>query len=123
MSPAVAERADGSRFALGSGGSNRIRSAITQVFNNLLDFELSPEKALAAPRIHLENDLLSIEEGFSKKALQALEAAAPETHEWAGKNLFFGGVHIVSASGDVHFDGAGDPRRGGAVAFAKGRFG
>jgi len=122
MSPAVAERADGSRFALGSGGSNRIRSAITQVFNNLLDFELSPEKALAAPRIHLENDLLSIEEGFSKKALQALEAAAPETHEWAGKNLFFGGVHIVSASGDGHFDGAGDPRRGGAVAFANGRF-
>ena len=121
MSPAVAERADGSRLALGSGGSNRIRSAITQVFNNLLDFDLSPEKALAAPRIHLENDLLSIEEGFSNKAVQALEAAAPKTHEWAGKNLFFGGVHIVSASGDGHFDGAGDPRRGGAVAFARGR--
>jgi gamma-glutamyltranspeptidase/glutathione hydrolase len=120
MSPAVAERADGSRLALGSGGSNRIRSAITQVFNNLLDFELSLENAVSAPRIHLENDMLSIEEGFSKKTMHALEAAVPKTHEWAGKNLFFGGAHIVSASPDGHFDGAGDPRRGGAVAFAGG---
>ncbi len=119
MSPAVAERADGTRLALGSGGSNRIRSAITQVFNNLLDFDLGLEKALSAPRIHLENDMLSFEVGFSKKAIQALEAAAPKTHEWAGKNLFFGGVHIVSASPDGHFDGAGDPRRGGAVSFAR----
>ena len=121
MSPAVAERADGSRLALGSGGSNRIRSAITQVFNNLLDFELSLEDAVSAPRIHLENDMLSIEEGFSKKTMHALEAAVPKTHEWAGKNLFFGGAHIVSASPDGHFDGAGDPRRGGVVAFAGGR--
>ncbi|MEE8339875.1 MAG: gamma-glutamyltransferase [Xanthomonadales bacterium] len=120
MSPAVAERADGSRLALGSGGSNRIRSAITQVFVNLLDFELSLEKAISAPRIHLENDMLSFEEGFSRKAMQALEAAAPRTHEWAEKNLFFGGAHIVSVSPDGHFDGAGDPRRGGVVAFARG---
>jgi gamma-glutamyltranspeptidase/glutathione hydrolase len=118
MSPAVAERADGSRLALGSGGSNRIRSAITQVFSNLLEFELSLEEAVIAPRIHLEGDLLSIEEGFSNKTLQALEDVAPETHLWAEKNLFFGGVHVVSASGDGHFDGAGDPRRGGVVAFA-----
>jgi gamma-glutamyltranspeptidase/glutathione hydrolase len=118
MSPAVAERADGSRLALGSAGSNRIRSAITQVFSNLLDFELSLEKALAAPRIHLENDMLSFEEGFSRKTMQALESAAPKTHEWVGKSLFFGGANIVSASPDGHFDGAGDPRRGGKVAFA-----
>ncbi len=119
MSPAVAERADGSRLALGSGGSNRIRSAITQVLSNLLDFDLSLDEAVSAPRIHLENDLLSIEEGFSRKTLQVLEAATPKTHEWAGKNLFFGGVHIVSTGPDGDFDGAGDPRRGGTVAFAK----
>ena len=119
MSPTVAERSDGSRLALGSGGSNRIRSAISQVLINILDFDLSLEKAISAPRIHLENDMLSIEEGFSKVALQALEAATPNTHQWAGKNLFFGGAHIVSASPDGHFDGVGDSRRGGVVAFAQ----
>lgn len=118
MSPVVAERADGSRLALGSGGSNRIRSAITQVLVNLLDFELGLEKAVSAPRIHLENDMLSIEEGFSRKAMRALQEAAPEIHQWAAKNLFFGGAHIAAAGPDGHFDGAGDPRRGGKVAFA-----
>jgi gamma-glutamyltranspeptidase/glutathione hydrolase len=118
MSPAVAERADGTRLALGSGGSNRIRSAISQVLVNHLDFQMSLADAVAAPRIHLESQMLSIEEGFNPLAMQAMEDAAPKTHEWARKNLFFGGVHAVSASPDGHFDGAGDPRRGGKVAFA-----
>jgi gamma-glutamyltranspeptidase/glutathione hydrolase len=119
MSPAVAERTGGIRLALGSGGSNRIRSAITQVLSNLLDFQLSPENAVSAPRMHLEEDMLSIEEGFDRKAIQLLEAATPKTHEWAEKNLFFGGVHMVSVSPGGHFDGAGDPRRGGRVIFAR----
>jgi gamma-glutamyltranspeptidase/glutathione hydrolase len=118
MSPAVVERADGTRLALGSGGSNRIRSAISQVLINHLDFQMTLKDAVAAPRIHLESEMLSIEEGFSQIAMQAMEEAAPEIHEWARKNLFFGGVHAVSASPEGHFDGAGDPRRGGEVAFA-----
>jgi gamma-glutamyltranspeptidase/glutathione hydrolase len=118
MSPAVAELADGTRFALGSGGSNRIRNAITQVLVNLLDFGMRPEQAVSAPRFHLEGDTLSIEPGFNEDTFAALESAAPRTHLWPGKNLFFGGVHTVSVKPGGHFDGAGDPRRGGVVAFA-----
>ncbi len=119
MSPAVAELADGTRYALGSGGSNRIRSAITQVLINLLDFGMSLEQAVAAPRIHLEGDMLSIETGFGDEALQTLKSSAPRTHLWPDKNLFFGGVHAVSVTPSGHFDGAGDPRRGGEVAYAR----
>jgi len=118
MSPAVAELADGTRYALGSGGANRIRSAVTQVLVNLLDFGMTAEQAVAAPRVHLEGNVLSIEPGFSPAALSALEFAAPSTHLWPEKNLFFGGVHTVSVKHGGIFDGAGDPRRGGVVAFA-----
>jgi gamma-glutamyltranspeptidase/glutathione hydrolase len=118
MSPAVAELADGTRYALGSGGSNRIRSAVTQVLVNLLDFEMTLKDAVAAPRIHLEGNKLSIEPGFDAEALSALKTAAPTTHLWTEKNLFFGGVHTVSVKHGGIFDGAGDPRRGGVVAFA-----
>jgi gamma-glutamyltranspeptidase/glutathione hydrolase len=118
MSPAIIEQADGTRFALGSGGSNRIRSAITQVMVNLLDFDMAPEQAVAAPRIHLEGDMLSLEPGFSETALDVLESTAPRAHRWPEKNLFFGGVHTVSVKHGGIFDGAGDPRRGGVVAFA-----
>jgi len=38
---------------------------------------------------------------------------------WKEKNLFFGGVQIVTRDPDTGvLDGAGDPRRGGAVAYA-----
>ncbi len=118
MSPAVAELPDGTRFALGSGGSNRIRSAVTQVLVNLLDFGMTADEAVSAPRIHLEGDMLSIEPGFANAALSALQSAAPRTHLWPEKNLFFGGVHTVCVKHGGIFDGAGDPRRGGVVAYA-----
>ena len=118
MSPAVVELPDGTRFALGSGGSNRIRSAVTQVLVNLLDFGMTLEEAVSAPRMHLEGQMLSIEPGFNPDALFALESAAPVSHLWPEKNLFFGGVHTVSVKPGGIFDGAGDPRRGGVVAFA-----
>jgi gamma-glutamyltranspeptidase/glutathione hydrolase len=118
MSPAVVEKPDGTRFALGSGGSNRIRSAVTQVLVNLLDYGMAPEQAVSAPRIHLEGDMLSIEPGYVAEALSALETSAPKSHIWPAKNLFFGGVHTVSVQPGGIFDGVGDPRRGGSVAYA-----
>jgi gamma-glutamyltranspeptidase/glutathione hydrolase len=121
MSPTVAELADGTRFALGTGGSNRIRSAITQVLVNLLDFGMPPAEAVAAPRMHLEGETLSIESGYGEETAAALTAAAPWVHVWPDRNLFFGGVHTVSIKHGGIFDGAGDPRRGGVVAFATGK--
>jgi gamma-glutamyltranspeptidase/glutathione hydrolase len=118
MSPALLETADGVRHALGSGGSNRIRSAMTQVLSNLLDFDMSPEQAVNAPRMHLEGDMLSFEPGFPESALAAMAQQAPAHDAWPAQNLFFGGVHTVSVSPDGCFDGAGDPRRGGIVEFA-----
>jgi gamma-glutamyltranspeptidase/glutathione hydrolase len=118
MSPTVVERADGTRIALGSGGSNRIRSAITQVLLNLLDFGMSLEEAVTAPRLHLEGQRLSLEPGFDQAAVAALDQAVPQLHAWPETNLFFGGVHAVSVSPGGRFHGAGDPRRGGVAAFA-----
>jgi gamma-glutamyltranspeptidase/glutathione hydrolase len=118
MSPAVAERSDGTRIALGTGGSNRIRSAITQVLSNILDFDMPLSEAVAAPRIHLEHGKLSVENGFAEPVIQALESVVPEIHHWPEKNLFFGGVHTASVTPSGSFSGAGDPRRGGVVAYA-----
>jgi len=120
MSPTVVELADGTRIALGTGGSNRIRSAITQVLVNLLDYGMSLEQAVSAPRMHLEGDMLSFESGLGEQTVSALAASAPRHHLWPEKNLFFGGVHAVSIKHGGVFDGAGDPRRGGVVAYAQG---
>jgi gamma-glutamyltranspeptidase/glutathione hydrolase len=118
MSPLIAQAADGGLLALGSGGSNRIRSAIMQVLVNILDFDLPLAAAVKAPRVHLEGEKLSIEAGYGQDALQVLQEKIADIHTWPSQNLFFGGVHTVRVTPSGDFEGAGDPRRDGAVAIA-----
>ncbi len=116
MSPTIMAEADGSILAAGSGGSNRIRTAVLQVLLNRLEFTMSVEDAVTSPRIHYEDGLLSIENGFDEDEISTLVDKIPRTMVWGEKNLFFGGVHSVrfNSMGPC-FDGTGDPRRGGVA--------
>ncbi len=118
MTPTIVSLADGGQIALGSGGSNRIRSAILQVLTNVLEYDMGLEQAVIAPRLHLEGSHLSVEAGFSDAALESLQAEWPDMKQWPAANLFFGGVHAVERLANGEFRAAGDPRRGGAVAIA-----
>ena len=113
MAPSAVRWPDGRLLALGSGGSNRIRSAMLQVLVNLIDFELPLERAVREPRIHFEDDLLSVEGGVDPERIRPLLDAYPSHHLWEGRNMFFGGTHCVLAGGSG-FEAVGDPRRGGA---------
>ncbi|MDA1089895.1 MAG: gamma-glutamyltransferase [Proteobacteria bacterium] len=119
MAPSLAVEPGGGLIAFGSGGSNRIRTAILQVVVNLLDFGMSVEDAVNAPRVHFEGGLLNIEHGIDDDVITRLVADFAETKCWDERNLFFGGVHVArrKASSTIGnaFHGAGDPRRGGAV--------
>ncbi|NQV84201.1 MAG: gamma-glutamyltransferase [Rhodospirillales bacterium] len=116
MAPTLAFEGDGRLTAFGSGGSNRIRTAILQVLVNLLDFAMPVGDAVEAPRLHSEGGLLNIENGFSESAIARLIKRPTEHKRWLERNLFFGGVHVARYDRitDV-FTGAGDPRRGGAT--------
>lgn len=114
MAPTLLARPDGIDVVLGSGGSNRIRTAILQVLVNLVDHRMPVADAVRRPRIHLENGQLSVERGFAERSVRRLFDAHPGAQLWDGRNLFFGGVHAVARdrrSGLL--SGAGDPRRGG----------
>ena len=112
MTPMLVQQGRNRRIALGSGGSNRIRSALLQTVVNLVDYGQDLEEAVAAPRIHLEDRRLSVEGGFRSEAIESLLDAYPEHHLWDAINLFFGGVHAV-LDDDGALRGMGDPRRGG----------
>jgi len=118
MCPSIAERADGSLTALGTGGSNRIRTAILQVLVNVLDRGLGLRDAIEAPRLHVEAGVASLEEGMGEDAKAALAERSETVAVWPPHNLFFGGVHAVTRRANGGFDAAGDPRRGGSVDFA-----
>jgi gamma-glutamyltranspeptidase/glutathione hydrolase len=114
MAPTLAEDRQ-HLIAIGSGGSNRLRTAILQTLSNLIDFAMSPQQAVAAPRLHVERGHLDMEPGLPAATTAALIAAYPEHRLWTDHNLFFGGTHTVRWDGRT-FSGAGDPRRGGVFA-------
>jgi gamma-glutamyltranspeptidase/glutathione hydrolase len=114
MAPTIILQPDGTVIALGTGGSNRIRTAILQVTVNLLDRGMSLEQAVDAPRLHLEKcGTLSFEPGLPEAVESAFRAAGEKARAWPERNLFFGGVHAARRFGGGGVEGAGDPRRGG----------
>lgn len=118
MAPTVVLR-DGELIAgLGSAGSNRIRSAILQTVIGMVGHGLGPRAAVEAPRVHYEDGVLQAEPGIADEHLSEIEANGVPVFRWDHRNLFFGGVQAVARSPEGGWTGAGDPRRGGAVAFA-----
>jgi len=113
MAPTALLTDDGRRVALGSGGSNRIRSAIFHTAVRLLAEDLPLEAAIAAPRLHVEGARLEIEGGFRAAELDALTAAWPDHRRWPERNVFFGGVQGAAIDAAGGLSAAGDPRRGG----------
>lgn len=108
---------DGTRLemVMGSGGSNRIRTAILQAISNHLDFGMSVGEAVESPRVHWENDRFDLEPGFDRAAVEQIRGAiAGEIRQWRERNMFFGGVHAAIARPDGTLSGAGDIRRDGA---------
>ena len=113
MSPTLVLSSQGQAIATGSGGSNRIRSAILQVLIGLLDFHMEVERAVEAPRLHYEGTLLNLEAGTDDSSIRQLFEMFPDNCLWPEKNLFFGGAHTVLRSPDGSLSGKGDSRRGG----------
>jgi len=110
MSPSLLLKDGQVKLVLGSGGSKRIRTAITQVLRQLIDFNRPLQEAIDAPRLYLDDDCLQVEPGFSEAAVDSLKDIIP-INIWKHKDMYFGGVHAVRPGSE----GAGDPRRGGAV--------
>ena len=120
MAPTILSRG-ADRIALGSGGSNRLRTAILQTIVGLVEFGVSPDEAVHAPRLHIELDRASGQPklafeaaGMAPDVAAALRAAYPPAPAaFDAPNLYFGGVHCALRIGDA-FEGVGDDRRGGA---------
>lgn len=110
MSPSLLLRDGKVCLVIGSGGSKRIRIAISQVLSQIVDFGRAVGDAVAAPRLYLDGQLLQMEPGFSPDAVAAVSAVA-DVNLWPQKDVYFGGVHAVIPGEE----GGGDPRRGGSV--------
>jgi gamma-glutamyltranspeptidase/glutathione hydrolase len=121
MAPTLVDLADGTRAALGTGGSERIRSAILAVLVRMIDEGTDLAEAVARPRVHATGaGPVHVEPGLAVDDLDDLSALAvrrewPGLEQWSAPNLFFGGVHGVQRRPDGSVEAVGDSRRTGAV--------
>ncbi len=97
------------KLVIGSGGSKRIRTAISQVLSRVVDYKQNLQSAVDAPRLYWDGELLQMESGFDEKVVDVVSQHGP-VNCWQEKSVYFGGVHAVIPGQK----GAGDPRRGGA---------
>jgi gamma-glutamyltranspeptidase/glutathione hydrolase len=108
MSPSLLEYGD-LVTALGTGGSERIRSAMVRVISQLVR-GVGLQDAINAPRVHTDNEgVVQLEPGFPPEQV----AQVPDPMSlWADRDFYFGGVHAVASDGSA----AADARRGGVAA-------
>ena len=98
--------------ATGSGGSERIRSAIVQVIRNFVDYEMSIDEAVAFPRLHVQESVMQCEAGFDEATVQLLETWGYKCNRWPSQSMYFGGAHSVGVV-NAQLVPAADPRRDG----------
>ncbi len=115
MAPTIVLKGKEPVAVLGSGGSNRIRSALVQSIMHRIDFDLDVQALVDAPRIHWEKGVLSQEPGIEAEIAPHL-CDPMKRILWKKTNLFFGGVHAVLRDPETGgISGAGDHRRGGTA--------
>jgi gamma-glutamyltranspeptidase/glutathione hydrolase len=115
MCPTIMDLADGGLIALGSGGSNRIRSAIATVLCQLAGDCDGLAQAVDAPRMHVEHGHLDVEAQFAEADLLQLKNAFRDHRVWHTPNMFFGGCHAAARTTRGKLFGAGDARRQGVA--------
>ena len=116
MAPTVVLSGGAPEIAIGSAGSNRIRSAILQTVLHVIDEGMAAQEAVSAPRLHVEEGQVDAEPGVDPASLDRLDQAGWNVRRWSERNLFFGGVQAVARNPDTgRLTGGGDPRRGGVA--------
>ena len=116
MAPTIVFREGKPRLALGTPGSVRIFPALSQVIGNVLFQGMNLEQAVAAGRIHWEENRFffegDIDPAVRARAKQELDQPVDERRS---QDLFFGGVHGVEILRDGAIVGVADPRREGVA--------
>jgi gamma-glutamyltranspeptidase/glutathione hydrolase len=115
MCPMLARTPDGTVMATGSGGSNRIRTALTQVTRNRIRHGMTLPQAVGADRVHVLPSGLLLE---AQTTQRSVVRQFPNASTFEQQSMYFGGTHTVIRHPDGLCEAVGDPRRAGcALAF------
>ncbi|MEO0996585.1 MAG: gamma-glutamyltransferase [Pseudomonadota bacterium] len=114
MAPSAARSGD-AMLAIGSPGASRITTALLQTLVNFIHHRMPLERAIDAPRLHVEYDgddeRIAYEAGVDAGALG-------NAHRYDERNMYFGGVGAALRDAAGDFAVAADNRREGGTFIA-----
>jgi gamma-glutamyltranspeptidase len=113
LSPAMVLNTDGSLFmVLGTPGSDGQTQTQLQVFNNIVLFGMTPQRAVEAPRWRSwENGRLQVEEGVPEDVRDALRAMGHDVRVQRGQSSDLGGAQVILLTPAGARAVGADPRR------------
>jgi len=121
MSPSILVGPAGGVAALGTGGSERIRSSMVEVMLRVVDAGQDLATAVSAGRVHPDARGLQVEPHVGPDVADGLRACAlGPVNVWPAHNLFFGGINAVARTSDGAVLAVADGRRGGGAVVVAG---
>ena len=122
MAPLIVFKEDQPFLALGSPGGARIFSSLTQIILNVIEFGMSLDEAVEAPRFFSYSEAgkaasIEVESRFPDEVLQVLRMMGHEVDVLKAYDKHFGGaqgIMILRPEGILH--GGADSRRDGVGA-------
>jgi len=112
MTPTIVLKEGSPMLTLGGSGGPTITTATLQVLLNVVDFHLDPERAIRSPRIHDQDFPKTV---FAEAALPAVDRNALAAMGFQIKTVpMLGDEEAIEITADG-YDGAADPRKGGAA--------
>jgi gamma-glutamyltranspeptidase/glutathione hydrolase len=96
MSPTIIEEIGcNNKIALGTGGSNRIKTALFQVIWQIIGENKTLDQAVNHPRFHYEKDMIDVEKGINQSVIEQLKCNHQNINLWKSRSLYFGGINAV----------------------------
>jgi gamma-glutamyltranspeptidase/glutathione hydrolase len=119
IAPLVVRKDGKVRWVIGSPGAGRIGSTVIEILVNLIDFEMSLENAIRAPKFtgYDAYKQIQLEDDFPPKTIEFLVALGHEVKRYEHPDLYFGGPNAIAVGEAGMLTGVGSIRRlGGAAA-------
>lgn len=108
---------DGKPFmTLGTPGGTRIISALAQIIMNVIDFAMTMDEAIEAPRVHCITKTLYVEGRIDKSVVEKLKTLGHKVSVRAEYDNYFGGAQGIKIDLKTKkLEGGADSRRDGVA--------
>jgi len=118
IAPLVVRKDGKVRWVIGSPGAGRIGSTIVEILVNVIDFQMSLENAIRAPKFtgYDAYKAIQLEDDYPQKTIDLLLQMGHEVKRYPNPDLYFGGPNAISVGEDGMLTGVGSIRRQGGAA-------